>query len=49
MGVVNTDKSECAWMHAMTCLGESASWKCMGMSCSVLGGAVAMQVGTTCH
>ena len=48
-GMVHTDKCECAWMHATACWGESTSWKCMGMAHRVLGGVVAMQVGTTHH
>ena len=49
LGRVHMDKSECVQMHAMTCWGESASWKCMGMAQRVLGGTVAMQVGTRHH
>ena len=48
-GAVHADKSECVQMHAMTCWGESTSWKSVGMAHRVLGGVVAMQVGTGHH
>ena len=48
-GMVHTDRSECMQMCVTTCWRESTSWKCMGMDCRVLGGVVAMQVGTGHH
>ena len=49
IGGVHTDESECAQMCATTCWGKSASQKCMGTAQRVLGGTVAMQVGTRRH